>query len=151
MGSRKARRVLLTGLSTCAPSATLIDSDVADFTATKESIMNRIPATTRVAHETSAPFAQGSGAIGSFYPLAGDDASAPSALFAYVVDTAEQRRALHEEAMARLAAVASFSEAMLTMPIDDHDKWSHARVMAAIAILSRDAKGLIEAAELAVA
>lgn len=83
--------------------------------------------------------------IGSFYPLAGDDVStAPAVLFAYAVDTPEQKRALHDEAMVRLAAVTSLSDALLTMQVDDHDKRSHTRVMEAIAILVRDAKGLIE-------
>jgi hypothetical protein len=77
--------------------------------------------------------------------LAGDDPSAPAVLFAYAIDTPDQQRAIHEEAMARLIAVSSLSEALMTMQIDDNDKRSHAHVMEAIAILSRDAKGLIEA------
>lgn len=84
--------------------------------------------------------------IGSFYPLTGDASEAPAVLFAYAVDTPEQKRALHDEAVARLAAVSSLSDALLSMQVDDHDKRSHVRVMEAIAILSRDAKGLIEAA-----
>jgi len=84
--------------------------------------------------------------IGSFYPLTGDASEAPVVLFAYAVDTPEQKRALHDEAVARLAAVSSLSDALLSMQVDDHDKRSHVRVMEAIAILSRDAKGLIEAA-----
>ena len=83
--------------------------------------------------------------IGSFHPLAGDDPSAPAVLFAYAIDTPEQQRAIHEEAVARLNAVSSLSEALMSMQIDDHDKRSHARVMEAIAILSRDARGLMEA------
>lgn len=83
--------------------------------------------------------------VGSFYPLASDDPSAPAVLFAYAVDTPEQQHAIREEAIARLSAVSSLSEALATMQIEDHDKRSHARVMEAIAILSRDAKGLIEA------
>jgi hypothetical protein len=82
---------------------------------------------------------------GSFYPLAGDDTEAPAVLFAYAIDTPEQRRALHDEAMARLAAVSSLSDALLTMQVDDPDRRSHVRVIEAIAILSRDAKGLMEA------
>ncbi|HVH34417.1 MAG TPA: hypothetical protein VM847_09945 [Tahibacter sp.] len=83
--------------------------------------------------------------IGSFYPLAGDASDAPAVLFAYAVDTPEQKRALHDEAMTRLAAVSSLSDALLTMQVDDHDRRSHVRVMEVIAILSRDAKGLMEA------
>jgi len=83
--------------------------------------------------------------IGSFYPLASEDAETPAVLFAYAVDTPEQKRALHDEAMARLAAVSSLSDALLTMQVDDPGRRSHARMMEAIAILSRDAKGLIEA------
>ncbi len=82
---------------------------------------------------------------GSFYPLAGDGAEAPAVLFAYAVDTPEQKRALHDEAMVRLAAVSSLSDALLSMQVDDHDRRSHVRVMEAIAILSRDVKGLMEA------
>jgi len=48
--------------------------------------------------------------------------------------------------VARLAAVSSLSDALLSMQADDHDKRLHVQVMEAIAILSRDAKGLIEAA-----
>ncbi|WP_257385540.1 hypothetical protein [Tahibacter caeni] len=66
-------------------------------------------------------------------------------LFAYAVDTPKQKRALHDEAMARLAAVSSLSDALLIMQVDDPGRRSHVRVMEAIAILSRDAKGLIEA------
>jgi hypothetical protein len=83
--------------------------------------------------------------IGSFYPLAGDDADAPAVLFAYAIDTPEQKRALHDEAMTRLAAVSSLSNALLTMQVDDPGRRSHVRVIEAIAILSRDAKGLMEA------
>lgn len=83
--------------------------------------------------------------IGSFHPLAGDDTDSPVVLFAYVLETAEQKRALYEEAMTRLAAVSSLSAALLTMQAEDHDRRSHVRVMEAIAILSRDAKGLIAA------
>jgi hypothetical protein len=83
--------------------------------------------------------------IGSFYPLAGDDANAPPVLFAYAVDTPEQKRALHDEAMARLAAVSSLSDALMTMQVDDPDRRSHTRVIDAIAILTRDAQGLIAA------
>jgi hypothetical protein len=83
--------------------------------------------------------------IGSFYPLAGDDASTPAVLFAYAVDTPEQKRALHDEAMTRLAAVTSLSDALLSMQVEDPDRRSHTRVIEAIAILSRDVKGLIEA------
>ncbi|WP_386066853.1 hypothetical protein ACFJIW_20420 [Tahibacter sp. UC22_41] len=82
---------------------------------------------------------------GSFHPLAGDAAEAPAVLFAYAVDTPEQKRALHDEAMVRLSAVSSLSDALLTMQVDDHNRRSHVRVMEAIAILSRDAKELMEA------
>jgi hypothetical protein len=88
---------------------------------------------------------RGAHTIGSFHPLTGDDPSAPAVLFAYAIDTPEQQRAIHGEAMARLNAASSLSEALMTMQIDDHDKRSHARVLEAIAILSRNAKGLIGA------
>ncbi|WP_166654383.1 hypothetical protein [Tahibacter aquaticus] len=47
--------------------------------------------------------------------------------------------------MARLAAVSSLSDALLSMQVEDPGRRSHARMMEAIAVLSRDAKGLIEA------
>jgi len=58
--------------------------------------------------------------------LVDDTVSSPAVLFAYAVDTPEQQRAIHDEALARLGAVNSLSEALLTMQIDDHDRRSHA-------------------------
>ncbi len=84
--------------------------------------------------------------IGSFYPIPGEFDDVPVVLFAYVVDTPDQQRALREEAVARLTAVTSLSDALLAMKVEDHDERSHVRAMEAIAILARDAKGLIQAA-----
>jgi len=84
--------------------------------------------------------------IGSFYPIPGESDGVPVVLFAYVLDTPDQQRALREEAVARLTAVTSLSDALLTMKVEDHHERSHVRTMEAIAILARDAKALIEAA-----
>lgn len=65
--------------------------------------------------------------IGSFYPIAGEFDDVPVALFAYVVDTPDQQRALREEAVARLTAVTSLSDGLLTMKAEDHDERSHVR------------------------
>jgi hypothetical protein len=85
--------------------------------------------------------------IGSFYPLPGEFSQTPGVLFAYVLDTPDQQRALREETLARLTALSSLSDALLTMAVDDHDPRSHARLLDAIAILSRDAIGLVKAAD----
>lgn len=112
--------------------------------------MNRSSAVRQLAHNAEPSRVElddhrDANTFGSFHPLAGDDPSAPAVLFVCAIDTPEQQRAIHEEAMTRLNAVSSLSEALMTMQIDDHGKRSHARVMEAIAILSRDARGLIEA------
>ncbi len=113
--------------------------------------MNRSSAVRRLAHKPELSRVEldedhrDANTFGSFHPLVGDDPSAPAVLFAYAIDTPDQQRAIHQEATARLNAVSSLSEALMNMQIDDHDKRSHARVMEAIAILSRDAKGLLEA------
>lgn len=84
---------------------------------------------------------------GSFYPLISEDAESPAVLFAFTADTPQQRRALHDEVVSRLSAVRSLSDALLAMQVEDHDRRSHARVMEAIAILSRDVLGLVHATE----
>lgn len=85
--------------------------------------------------------------IGSFFPLVDEDAESPAVLFAFTADTPQQRRALHDEVVSRLSAVRSLSNALLAMQVEDHDRRSHARVMEAIAILSRDVLGLVHATE----
>ncbi|TDR43057.1 hypothetical protein DFR29_10763 [Tahibacter aquaticus] len=85
--------------------------------------------------------------MGSFYPLASEDTEAPAVLFAFTADTPQQRRALHDEVVSRLSAVHSLSDALLAVQVEDHARRSHARVMEAIAILSRDVLGLIQATQ----
>ncbi|TDR41091.1 hypothetical protein DFR29_1113 [Tahibacter aquaticus] len=83
--------------------------------------------------------------IGSFHPLpceTGDDAGV---LFAFAVDTPAQRRALHQEALARLSAANALSDALTTVRVEAHDDRSHVPLLEAIAILSRDARGLLVA------
>lgn len=84
---------------------------------------------------------------GSFYPLANDDPAAPAVLFAYAAATPAQQQALRNEAMARITAVSSLSDALLTVQVEAPGRRGHAPLLEAIAILSRDAKGLLQAAE----
>lgn len=84
--------------------------------------------------------------IGSFYPLANDDPSAPAVLFAYAAATPAQQQALRNEAMARITAVSSLSEALLMVQVEAPGRSGHVPLLEAIAILSRDAKGLLVAA-----
>lgn len=82
---------------------------------------------------------------GSFYPLISDGESVDSVLFAFAVNTPTQRRALQQEALARLSAASALSDALTTVRIEAHDDRSHAPFLEAIAILSRDAQGLLVA------
>lgn len=84
-------------------------------------------------------------AHGSFYPLIADGESADPVLFACAVDTPTQRRALHQEALARLSAASALSDALTTVRVEAHDDRSHVPLLEAIAILSRDARGLLVA------
>lgn len=84
-------------------------------------------------------------AIGSFYPLSGDDQNADPVLFALTTPTPKQRMAVYEEAIARLAAAQALSEALLTVQLEAPDRRCHLPFLEAVAILSRDAKGLLEA------
>lgn len=82
---------------------------------------------------------------GSFYPLVADGEIAEPVLFAFAVNTPLQRQALHQEALARLSAASALSDALTTVRIEAHDDRSHAPFLEAIAILSRDARGLLVA------
>jgi hypothetical protein len=82
---------------------------------------------------------------GSFYPLRRDVASADPVMFAYVLDTAAQREALQEEILVRIAAIQSLSETMASAQLEAPDSRSHGGILDALAILSRDVRGLMEA------
>ena len=84
---------------------------------------------------------------GSFHPLPAESGDQASVLFAFTTDTPTQRRALHQEAMSRLSAASALSDALMTARIEDHDDRSHVPLLEAIAILSRDARGLLAAME----
>jgi hypothetical protein len=83
------------------------------------------------------------GTIGSFHPLPSESGESTSVLFALATNTPTQRRALHQEALSRLAAASALSDALMTMRVEDHDDRSHVPLLEAIAILSRDARGLL--------
>ncbi|TDR42621.1 hypothetical protein DFR29_108208 [Tahibacter aquaticus] len=82
---------------------------------------------------------------GSFYPLRREIASAEPVMFAYVLDTPAQREALHEEMLDRIAAIQALSETVATAQLQAPDSRSHGGVLEALAILSRDLRGLMEA------
>ncbi len=82
---------------------------------------------------------------GSFYPLRRDVASAEPVMFAYVLDTPAQREALQEEILDRIAAIQALSETVATAQLEAPDSRSHGGVLEALAILSRDVRGLMEA------
>ncbi|HWU51398.1 MAG TPA: hypothetical protein VN153_01155 [Tahibacter sp.] len=82
---------------------------------------------------------------GSFYPLRRDVASAEPVMFAYVLDTPAQREALQEEILDRIAAIQALSETIATAQLEAPDSRSHGGVLEALAILSRDVRGLMEA------
>lgn len=82
---------------------------------------------------------------GSFFPLGALSPTAEPVLFAFVVDTPQQREALHEELMARINAIQQLSETLAVSKIEAPHGHSHAGILDAVAILSRDVRGLIEA------
>lgn len=82
---------------------------------------------------------------GSFFPLRPEMPSADPVLFAYVVNTPQQREALHDEILARITAVQEISEALAAAQFEAPHARSHRCLFDAVAILSRDVRGLIEA------
>ena len=82
---------------------------------------------------------------GSFYPLRRDVASAEPVMFAYVLDLPAQREALQEEMLDRIAAIQALSETMASAQLEAPDSRSHGGILEALAILSRDVRGLMEA------
>ena len=83
--------------------------------------------------------------LGSFYPLRRDVVSAEPVMFAYVLDNAAQREALRSEILDRIAAIQALSETMATAQLEAPDSRSHGGILEALAILSRDVRGLMEA------
>ena len=82
---------------------------------------------------------------GSFYPMRRDVPSSDPVMFAFIVDTRAQREAWEEEVMCRLAAIQLLSETVATAKLDSPDPESHSGILEAVAILSRDVRGLMEA------
>ena len=82
---------------------------------------------------------------GSFYPLRRDVPSAEPVMFAYVLDTPAQREALREEMLERIAAIQALSETVASAQLEAPDSRSHGAILDALAILSRDVRGLMEA------
>lgn len=82
---------------------------------------------------------------GSFYPLRRDARGDHPVMFAYILDAQEQRDALDEEIMTRLAAIQELSETIATAELESPDPRSHGGILEAVAILLRDVRGLLEA------
>lgn len=82
--------------------------------------------------------------VGSFHPIPTDATGSTPVLFAFVTDTPIQRAALRQEILERLSAVTALGEALLTVEIEAHDGRSHQPFVEAMAILARDALGLLQ-------
>lgn len=82
---------------------------------------------------------------GSFHPLRRVVASSEPVMFAYVLDTPTHREALQQEILDRIAAIQALSETAAGAKIEAHDAHSHSGILDALAILSRDVRGLMEA------
>ncbi|WP_313914086.1 hypothetical protein [Tahibacter sp.] len=82
---------------------------------------------------------------GSFYPLRRDARGDHPVMFAYIIDAEEQREALDEEIMTRLGAIQELSETIATAQLEWPGSRSHGGILEAVAILSRDVRGLLEA------
>jgi hypothetical protein len=81
----------------------------------------------------------------SFHPLRRELTSAEPVLFALVLDTPTQRDALQDEALSRASAIHHLSEVLVTAKLEAPDARSHGAILEAVAILSRDVCGLLEA------
>lgn len=81
---------------------------------------------------------------GSFYPLPREISSTP-VLFAYVLDTPEQREALQEEILDRVTAIQELSQTVASSQLDTPEPRSHVGIAEAVAILSRDVHGMLDA------
>ena len=82
---------------------------------------------------------------GSFHPIERFVEGADPVLFVFATATPAQRRALREEMVARLTAIAHLSETMTYSEIESPDPRSHQGILDCVAILSRDVRGLLEA------
>ncbi|MBL8298580.1 MAG: hypothetical protein JNN30_09565 [Rhodanobacteraceae bacterium] len=82
---------------------------------------------------------------GSFYPMRLDARRDHPVMFAYVLDSREHREALDDEIMTRLAAIQELSETIVDAEFEAPDSHSPSGILEAVAILSRDVRGLLEA------
>ena len=82
---------------------------------------------------------------GSFYPIDRFAEEADPVLFVFATNTPAQRKALRDEMVARLTAIAHLSETMTYSEIESPDPRSHQGILDCVAILSRDVRGLLEA------
>ena len=74
-----------------------------------------------------------------------DVPSANPVMFAFLVDTRAQREAWQDEVMYRLGAIQLLSETVATAKLESPDPESHSGILEAVAILSRDVRGLMRA------
>jgi hypothetical protein len=82
---------------------------------------------------------------GSFHPLRLDARGDHPVMFAYILDSRENREALEVEIMTRLAAIQELSETIADAELKSPDPSSHGSILEAVAILARDVRGLMEA------
>jgi hypothetical protein len=82
---------------------------------------------------------------GSFYPLPRELSSCQPVLFAYALDTPEQREALQEEILDRITAIQELCGTLSMAQLDDADRRSHFGMVEAVALLSRDVHGMLDA------
>ncbi len=81
----------------------------------------------------------------SFYPLPRELPACQPVLFAYVLDTPAQREALQEEILDRITAIQELCGTLAMAQLDDADARSHFGMVEAVALLSRDVRGMLEA------
>ena len=82
---------------------------------------------------------------GSFHPLRLDARGDHPVMFAYILDSRDNREALDVEIMTRLAAIQELSETVANAELESPDSHSHGGILDAVAILARDVRGLLEA------
>jgi len=82
---------------------------------------------------------------GSFYPMRRFEQGDHPVMFAYVLDDREHREALDDEITSRLTAIQELSEIIATAQLEWVGPRSHSGILEAVAILSRDVRGLLEA------
>jgi hypothetical protein len=82
---------------------------------------------------------------GSFFPLPRELPSCQPVLFAYSLDTPEQREALQEEILDRVTAIQELCGTLSMAQLDGADRRSHFGMVEAVALLSRDVHGMLDA------